>query len=472
MASDPSTTVVPPKQGKYLEGRGKRILILDDQPDSVRFLTDTLKYQGFSVITSDDASKALDLVDQDAFDCILCEVELAHRKGIDVLSHAMTSNPSVPVIMISGQGTIYIAVEATKRGAFDFLEKPLNANRLLVTIRNALAQRQLMREKVEVSDDTLRRYGLIGNSPVMKNLFRQIEKVAATRSSVIIWGETGTGKELVARCLHKLGGRREGPFVAVNCAAIPKDLIESHLFGHRKGAFTGATVNYAGKFVEADGGTLFLDEIAELPLYAQAKLLRAVEQGDVEPVGGSPTRVDVRLLVATQKQLRKSIEQGEFREDLYHRLHVIELAISPLRERQEDAVLLANHFFKHFMDVCGRSDLTRISPQALRVLMSQPWPGNVRELEHIIERAVIFSEGPEIIAADIHGALEDPLAEPFSLQNDILRSDMTFEDAKELFEKNYLACVLKQHNGSVVAAAKALKIDRTSLWRKKKRHNL
>lgn len=456
---------------KILDGQGLKVLVIDDEAKSRDILADILNFQGFDVLLASNGPDAMDTIDREELDCVLCDVRLPGCSGLEVLRHALCRAPITPVVMISGYGTIQMAVEATKEGAFDFLEKPLEAERVLVTLRNALAQRRLQLEKIETSRDTLARYGMVGSSPAMQTLYRQIEKIAPSECRVIIRGETGTGKELVARALHGLSRRAEGPFVAVNCAAIPRELIESQLFGHRKGAFTGAADHHAGKFAEAHGGTLFLDEIAELSPEAQAKVLRAIELGEIEPVGGTATRVNVRLIAATQKALQELVEVQTFREDLYHRLNVVELVTPPLRDRDEDIGLLAQHFFTHYTKIHARPDLTRLNAQVLRLLGHQSWPGNIRELQHTIERMVLFARGPEITVADVYAALETahPITSPHV---DFTQTDLTYQEAREAFEKAFLRNVLAQHDGSISAAAKALQMDRTNLWRKVKRYGL
>ncbi len=453
-----------------INGDHKKILVVDDELKPREILADILQFQGFQVFLAANGVHAIKLVEQEEIDCILCDVKMPGTDGLQVLKATLATKPNTPVIMVSGYSTIPIAVQATKLGAFDFLEKPLDAEKVLVTVRNALVQRQLQLERKLASTKSLERYGMIGESPAMKTLFNQIEHVAPNDCRVVVRGETGTGKELVARALHKLSLRADKPFVAVNCAAVHHELIESTLFGHKKGAFTGAVENRPGKFGEADGGTLFLDEILDLSLAAQAKVLRAVELGEIEPVGGTINHVDVRLIAATQNPLKQAVEGKQFREDLYHRLNVVELIVPALRERQEDIKLLAQHFFNYSIQAHNRSDLTYLSPQALLLLSSQPYPGNVRELQHVLERLVLFARGPEVTGADVYAALET--GNPTGTTGDFFQTDQTFQQARDSFERAFLGNVLQQHEGSITKAAESLQVDRATLWRKLKKYGL
>ena len=454
----------------FINGHGKRILVVDDESKPREILADILQFQGFEVELASNGADAIDRISSEEIDCVLCDVKMPGSDGLEVLRYTLSKTPNTPVIMVSGYSTIQIAVEATKSGAFDFLEKPLEAEKVLVTLRNALVQRQLQQDRIKASENSFSRYGMIGESPVMKTLFSQIERIAPTECRVIIRGETGTGKELVARAIHKLSRRSEKPLIAVNCAAIAKDLIESQLFGHKKGSFTGAMESHTGKFVDANGGTLFLDEITDLSMTAQSKVLRAVELGEIEPVGGDVVNVNVRLLVASQKSLKQAVEEKQFREDLYHRLNVVELILPPLRDRQEDINLLAQYFFKLYKKKHQRTSLSYITPQALLILSNQPFPGNVRELQHVMERLVLFAQGPEVKSADVYAALETSNSNRFSPQ--FAQSDLTFHEAKEAFEKAFLRNVLEQHNNSISSTADVLKMDRTNLWRKIKKYGL
>jgi len=454
----------------FVNGQGKKVLVVDDEPKPREILADILHFQGFEVSLAANGSDAIDIIEQHELDCILCDVKMPGTDGLEVLRHALKNTPHTPVIMVSGYSTIRIAVEATKAGAFDFLEKPLEAEKVLVTVRNALVQRQLQIDRATASESAFDRYGMIGESPAMKTLFSQIDRIAPTVCRLVIRGDTGTGKELVARAIHKLSKRADKPFIAVNCAAIPKDLVESQLFGHKKGSFTGAVETHMGKFSEANGGTLFLDEILDLSTAAQSKVLRAVELGEIEPVGGTVKEVDVRLIAASQKSLKQAAEEGTFREDLYHRLNVVELVLPPLRDRQDDVHLLAQHFFRHYIDTHGRQNLHYMSPQALLILSNQQFPGNVRELQHVMERVVLFAQGPEVTAADIYAAIES--SDTGTGMPHFLQTDVTFNEAKEAFEQSFLRNVLEQHDGSISATAAALKMDRTNLWRKVKKYGL
>lgn len=461
------------REFKFVNSSEKRIVVVDDEQGPRDILADILEFRGFQVSRFSNGADAIRMLEEDEVDCILCDVRMPGMNGIAVLKAVLATQPHTPVIMISGIGTIEDAVYATKLGAFDFLEKPLEAEKLLVTVRNALKQRELQLEKALSSSQTLDRYGIVGESPSMKTLYAQIERIAPTNCRIVIRGETGTGKELVARAIHKLSERAHKPLIAVNCAAVHSELIESTLFGHKKGAFTGANENRTGKFIEAHEGTLFLDEVLDLSSAAQAKVLRAVELGEVEPLGGRVDNADVRLIVATQKPLRQAVEEGLFREDLFHRLHVVELVVPPLRERKDDVKLLAQHFFKSALKTHNRTDLSFLPSQALTLLAHQNFTGNVRELQHVVERLVLFANGPEITGADIYAALESGVGNwSDARQGDFPYVEQSFQQAKDNFERAFLRKMLAQHEHSISTTAEALKMDRTTLWRKIKKFGL
>jgi len=359
-------------------------------------------------------------------------------------------------------------VEATQRGAFDFLEKPLDTDRLLVTVRNALAHSELVGENVRLREATESRYTMVGDSPALQGVRALIEKVGPTAARVLITGENGTGKELVARALHEASPRRDKPFVEVNCAAIPSELIESELFGHMKGSFTGAFADRAGKFEQADGGTLFLDEVGDMSLSAQAKLLRVLQEGVVTRIGGLKSiQVDVRVLAATNKELESEIAEGRFREDLLYRLNVVPIEVPPLRERVQDIPALVAHFAEQLAAGAGVPG-RKFSEDAIRRLQSRSWPGNIRELRNAVERGLILASGKVISAADVDTLL--PVPPPAGGMEGA--GGHTFETFKQEAEKNFLAQKLKEHDWNVSETARALKMPRSNLYKKIERYRL
>jgi two-component system nitrogen regulation response regulator NtrX len=378
-----------------------RILVVDDDDGIRRILQQVLEYEGHDVRSAGGGGEALSLYAELRPDLTFLDVKMARMDGLEVLDRMRAADPTAVVVMISGHGSIETAVEATRRGAWDFLEKPLDTDRLLVTIRNALQHRGLEEENARLRGEVESHYEIVGTSFAIRALLDRLEKVAPTDARVLITGENGTGKELVARALHRLSARADGPFVEVNCAAIPSELIESELFGHMKGSFTGAHADRAGKFEQANGGTLFLDEIGDMSLAAQAKVLRVLQDGEVTRIGGAkPHRVDVRVLAATNKTLEAEIAAGRFREDLYYRLNVVPLHVPPLRDRREDIPLLAQHFALLLSQREGAPS-RMLDPSALEMLQRFEWPGNVRELRNAIERLMILAAGPRITAADV-----------------------------------------------------------------------
>lgn len=376
-----------------------RILIIDDQAPIRRVLREILENESYQVDDAESGTAAMQLIKEQEFDAILCDIKMPEMDGIEVLE-AVKQTCDTPVIMISGHGTIDTAVEAIKKGAFDFIVKPPDLNRLLITLRNALDKRNLANENKALKKAVKVQNEMIGESSAMMDVKDMIEKVAPTNARVLITGENGTGKELVARQLHELSTRKFGPFIEVNCAAIPSELIESQLFGHEKGSFTSAIKTRKGDFELADGGTLFLDEIGDMSLAAQAKVLRALQENKITRVGGEKEiPVNVRILAATNKNLKEEIEKGNFREDLYHRLSVIVINVPPLRERKDDIPLLVNNFVEVISQNMGKATPT-FTEEALEELKKFKWTGNIRELHNIVERLVILS-GNEITKQDI-----------------------------------------------------------------------
>ncbi|HNT70494.1 MAG TPA: sigma-54 dependent transcriptional regulator [Bacteroidales bacterium] len=369
-----------------------RILIVDDEKSVRETLREMLEYEGYEVVEADSGLQALDLFSQQSFDVVLCDIKMPGMDGMELLEKILQSY-DIPVIMISGHGTIDTAVDAIKKGAFDFIIKPFDLNRLLISIRNALDRSNLMEETKRLKSKLTKKYALIGESDVMKRLKTNIERIAPTDARVLIVGENGTGKENIAHWLHELSPRSKGPFIEVNCAAIPSELIESELFGHEKGAFTSAIKSKKGSFELANNGTLFLDEIGDMSLAAQAKVLRTLEENKITHVGGEKEiPVNVRVIAATNKNLVEEIQNKRFREDLFHRLAVIIIEVPPLRERKEDIPLLIDYFLQEFSEAMKKPPLT-FEPDAIEYLKKLPWRGNVRELRNIIERLMILCDG-------------------------------------------------------------------------------
>jgi two-component system, NtrC family, nitrogen regulation response regulator NtrX len=446
----------------------KTILVVDDEKsirDSIKMI---LEYDRYEVQFAADGLSALDKIKAGPIDAVLLDIKMAGMDGMKVLKTIKEKLPELPVVMISGHGTIETAVEATKLGAFDFLQKPLDRDRLLITVRNATNARHLMAEVKEMREQAIGKDAILGESPRIKNVLAVVEKVAPTEARVLVLGENGSGKELVARAIHRQSRRSDKPLVEVNCAAIPNELIESELFGHERGAFTGATSQRIGKFELADGGTLLLDEIGDMSMNAQAKVLRAIEEGKIERVGGNKQiAVDVRLIAATNKNLPEMIKAGTFREDLFHRLNVIPIIVPPLRERREDIPLLANAFAA---DICQRYGMARktFSEEALQRLKSLDWSGNVRELRNVVERLVIMTPSGAIMPESVELGSENVKSE----FTDILDQGGTFQDFKDKAEAAFIKRLLDQHEWNISRTAQALDIQRSHLYNKMKKYGL
>ncbi|MCF8360653.1 MAG: sigma-54 dependent transcriptional regulator [Prolixibacteraceae bacterium] len=377
-----------------------KILVIDDERAIRNTLKDILEYEKYRVDLAENAAQALELVKANSYDIALCDIKMPEMDGLELLPHLVENQPDVPVVMISGHGNIDTAVEAIKKGAYDFIEKPLDLNRLLITIKNALERSNLVTETKTLRKKIGSKYTIVGESAAIQKIFDMTEKVAPTDARVLITGANGTGKELVARRLHELSSRANGPFVEVNCAAIPSDLIESELFGHEKGAFTSAVKQRKGKFEQAEGGTLFLDEIGDMSLSAQSKVLRALQENIISRVGGDKAiKVDVRVIAATNKDLSKEIEKNNFREDLYHRISVIVIHVPSLNERLEDIPVLANYFIDQICTEYGMP-VKKISDDAIGELQKINWTGNIREFRNVIERLIILC-GNEIDGKDV-----------------------------------------------------------------------
>ncbi len=438
-----------------------RVLVVDDEESIRRSLAGLLSDEGFEVATASEGEAALrELAGRDGgADLVLLDIAMPGRDGIQILEELRASRPELPVVMMTGHGSIESAVRATKLGAFDFIEKPLSVDKLLLTIQHALDQTRLERENRRLRAESLRAHEILGESEPVRRLKEQIELAAPTNGWVLISGENGTGKELVARQIHLQSRRAGAPFVDVNCAAIPEELIESELFGHEKGAFTGAIARKRGKFELANGGTLFLDEIADMSLKTQAKILRILQEHAFERVGGTEAiEVEVRVIAATNKDLEKEIASGRFREDLYYRLNVIPFHVPPLRERREDIPILVRAFVEEFCAEAGAKPKT-IAAGALALLQRYPWPGNVRELRNLIERLVLMTPASKIGAEDLPATLQaasardaDPAA--------------TLEAARRGFEREFLAAKLRENGWSVSRTAEVVGLARETLSRK------
>jgi two-component system nitrogen regulation response regulator NtrX len=441
-----------------------KILLIDDEVSILGSLSPALEEEGFAVKTGKSAEEALSILERDSFDCLMLDIWLPGKDGLELLKMVRERWPELAVIMISGHGTIETAVRATKLGAFDFLEKPLNLEKVILTIRHALDLSRLSREYQRLKTEVVGEEELIGDSDAVRKIKETMEKVAPSEGWVLITGENGTGKEVAGKTLHRKSLRKDGPFIAVNCAAIPEELIESELFGYEKGAFTGAEGRRLGRFELADGGTIFFDEIGDMSLATQAKVLRALQEQEFQRLGASDTvRVDLRVIAATNKNLEAEMKAGRFREDLYYRLNVIPIYLPPLRERKEDLPLLVNHFFQAFCDR-NRLRVKRIHPQVVEALKQYPWPGNVRELKNIIERMLILSSGEAVTLKDLPPGIM--MGEKDSAVN--VFSPSQLKDARKIFEKQFILRQLIELNYDIPAAADSLGLDRTTLYRKLK----
>jgi two-component system nitrogen regulation response regulator NtrX len=446
----------------------KTILVVDDDKSIRDSLKMVLEFESYEVLFAENGQEALRQLAAAPIDLILLDVKMAGMDGLEVLQRVREKRTELPVIMISGHGTIETAVEATKLGAFDFLPKPLDRDKLLVTVRNALHQAKISEENRQLRESVEGKWQILGESAKIKEILAVIERVAPTDVRVLITGENGTGKELVARALQRLSKRSSKPFVEVNCAAIPSELIESELFGHEKGSFTGATSQRIGKFEQADGGTLFLDEIGDMSFRAQAKVLRALEEGKIERVGGTKLiSVDVRVIAATNKNLDQEIKKGNFRDDLYHRLRVIPIHVPALRDRREDIPILVRSFID---DVCTRNGmaLKTASEEALRRLSVLEWRGNVRELRNTVERLVILSPGTSIDVSLLDVGIQGGRGE----FEDILVQGGTFQEFKERAEAAFIHRQLDIHKWNISKTAESLDIQRSHLYTKMKRYGL
>ncbi len=452
------------------------ILVVDDEASIRRTLREILEYEEYSVEEAEDGTHALDTLRANAFDLVILDVKMPEPDGMDVLAVMAEEMPDVPVLMISGHGTIETAVEATKLGAFDFIEKPPDLNRLLVTVRNALDRGELQTENRRMRQTLTEQQSsdltpIVGESGAIEEIKSTIDRVAPTEARVLIMGENGTGKELVAKWVHHKSARRDGPLVEVNCAAIPSELIESELFGHEKGAFTGATQQRIGKFELANGGTLFLDEVGDMSLSAQAKVLRALQENKIERVGGDRSiDVDVRVVAATNKDLMAEIEDNNFRQDLYHRIGVILIDVPPLRERREDIPVITNYFADRLARRNGLAPKT-LTDDALQRLKRYDWRGNVRELNNVIERLIILSRGDTVEASDVERYI-GPGADSSGPGLSLIHEFDDFSDARDEFERIFIEQKLDEHDWNVSQTAKTIGIQRSHLYNKLNKYGI
>ncbi|MGQ0560728.1 MAG: sigma-54-dependent transcriptional regulator [Gemmatimonadota bacterium] len=449
-----------------------RLLVVDDEEGIRKILRQVLEYEGHDVRVAAGGGEALSTYGEFKPDLTFLDVKMARMDGLEVLDRIREQDPGAIVVMISGHGTIETAVEATRRGAYDFLEKALDTDRLLVTIRNALQHRGLEEENARLRGAVESRYEIVGRSFAIRALLDRIEKVAPTDARVLITGENGTGKELVARAIHRLSARAEKQFIEVNCAAIPSELIESELFGHVKGSFTGAVSDRPGKFEQADTGTLFLDEIGDMSLAAQAKVLRALQEGIITRVGGEkPIRVDVRVIAATNKMLEKEIAAGRFREDLFFRLNVVPIHVPPLRERREDIPMLVRYFIDKAVEE-QRLPPRASTDAALERLARMEWSGNVRELRNTVERLLILARGSEITIGDVDRLVGGGGAQAGGALSGDLLAARTFADFKERAERAFILAKLREHDWNVSETARAIDMPRSNLYKKIERYAL
>jgi two-component system nitrogen regulation response regulator NtrX len=454
-----------------------QLLIIDDDANTLASVSRAFRLAGHEATVCDSAARALELVKAQRFDLIFSDVVMPGKDGLTLLEEIKAAGVAAPVVMVSGQANIEMAVRATRLGAVDFLEKPLSTDKLLLTVTNVLRLRRLEDENRELRD-RLGKHTLVWTGAAMERLMAQVERVAASETRVCILGETGTGKELVARTIHERSARSGKPFVTLNCAAVPAELIESELFGHEKGAFTGAGARHAGKFEQADGGTLFLDEIGDMPLPMQAKLLRVLEEGEIERVGGErPIKVNVRVVVATHRNLEELVQRGSFRQDLYHRIYVFPLALPPLRERPDDIAALAAHFAGQVAHQNGWKTKL-LTPDAVAELQRYPWPGNVRELRNVVERLMLLAGGDTIDASTVRLALPSGAgfqpghvgmtAGGAGAASSASASTTAGPLAArvEAFERATILAELERHRHHMTNVAKALGLERSHLYKK------
>ncbi|MCW9706667.1 sigma-54-dependent transcriptional regulator [Fodinibius salsisoli] len=449
-----------------------KILVTDDEKSIRNTLREILEFEDYEVREAENGKQVFDLLTEQSFDLMLLDIKMKGMDGMEILTKLKDKGYHFPVIMISGHGNIEVAVEATKKGAFDFIQKPPDLNRLLVSVRNALDQRWLSEENRTIRSRLPKVPEIIGESSSIQKIKNTIDKVARTNSRVMVTGENGTGKELVARWIHEKSQRSENTFVEVNCAAIPKDLLESELFGHEKGAFTGASSQRIGKFEQADGGTLFLDEIGDMSAEAQAKVLRALQENAIVRVGGTEKiSVDVRVIAATNKDLLDGIETGEFREDLYHRLNVIPIHVPPLRERREDIPALAQNSLRQLAENDIMFSGINFTDEALKALQEKQWSGNVRELQNAVERLGLLAEDSTINQDDVSGLTLTGSRKSGGVDS-LLDTNDTFQGFKESAERLFLLRKLEENDWNISQTAEAIDIQRSHMYNKMKKYDI
>ena len=446
--------------------RKAHLLLIDDDANTLASLARAFRLAGHEATVCDNALRAAEIIQNQRFDLILSDVVMPGKSGLELLEELKKSGVQTPIVLISGQANIEMAVKATRLGALDFLEKPLTTDKLLLTVENALKLTRLEDENRELRN-RLGKHELVGSGPAMTKLLAQIDRVAASETRVCIYGETGTGKELVARAIHEKSPRHENAFITLNCAAVPADLIESELFGHEKGSFTGAAARHTGKFEQAEAGTLFLDEIGDMPLAMQAKLLRVLEEGEVERVGGDkPIKVNVRVLVATHRNLHDLVKKNEFRSDLYHRVYVFPLTLPPLRDRLEDFPDLIAHFARQVAAQNGWKEKL-FAPEAIAELRRYSWPGNVRELRNIVERLVLLATAETVTADDVRLILPASSSSAVPVATDTPSSAFgTLVERTEAFERETHLAEIRRHNFHMTNVARALGLERSHLYKK------
>src|SRR5579872_5484962 len=439
------------------------LLIVDDEANTLASLSRAFRLAGHEASVCDNAGKALELAKAQTFDLILSDVVMPGKDGLTLLEELKQQGVTTPVVMMSGQAHIEMAVRATRLGALDFLEKPISTDKLLLTVENALKLQRLERENRQLRQ-RLGKHQIVWKGEAMRRVMAQVERVAASESRVCILGETGTGKELVARTIHERSSRSTGPFVTLNCAAVPAELIESELFGHEKGSFTGASGRHIGKFEQADQGTIFLDEIGDMPLNMQAKLLRVLEEGEVERIGGDkPVSVSVRVVVATHRDLEARVREEKFRQDLFHRIHVFPLQLPPLRERRDDIPALVEHFSAQ---VCAQNGWKPVpfSAEAMEALQSHSWPGNVRELRNMVERLMLLATDGRVDLGTVKMAL--PKASSGMVVGPSAQSSGPLAERVQMFEREVILEELRRSHQNMTVAAKALGLERSHLYKK------
>lgn len=444
------------------------VFIIDDEKEICESIKMILELEGYSVDYSTNSIEGLNRVQNDNFSALLLDIQMPQINGFEVLKKIKESENHISVIIISAHGSVENAIKATKLSAFDFIEKPIDRDKLLISVRNATSQSNLLKENTEIKKKILTDDKILGKSHAIQNVLETIEKVAPLDTRVLITGENGTGKELVAKAIHYKSNRKDNPFVEVNCAAIPNELIESELFGHEKGSFTGALNQRIGKFELANTGTIFLDEIGDMSVQAQAKVLRAIEDNKIERVGGNKKiEIDVRIISATNKNLKEEIKKGNFREDLYHRLNVIPLFVAPLKERIEDIPILIKSFTDEITNKHGKPSI-KFADDAIRYLQTLPWTGNIRELKNAIERIIILIDKREMERKDIEGLFGQGQEQIGSLINE----SNSFQDFKERAERAFIVKKLKELDWNISKTAEVLEIQRSHLYNKMKKYNI